>query len=238
MDMDNEILYGQDELGNQRNINAPGVSHSGVELEGLIRITPQWTLKGNWTRQHVFLRTNLFPLLAPATTDGKWLFQVPGEMANLMLIYNNEDWGFSADVKYYYVGSRYRINDVFNIAEDLQAAKWGDFSVQQKLWGNEAVVYFGINNFTDRQYALWGTRSSPLTTFNFVEAAWYPNEGRTYYGGIKSSLDFHRMKLPTIADLERMQKRLYGAVNDGVNRFTGMGSWMRNMTPFTRTPNR
>lgn len=233
MYMDNEILYGQDVLGNARNDNVRDVSHDGVEIEALVRITPRWTLKGNWTKQKVLVRSNMFPLMAPLTTEDKWLYQNPGEMANLVLIYNNQDWGFSADVKYHYVGSRYRVNDVFNIAEPLEPAKWGDFAIQQKIFGDEAVIYFGVNNFSDRQYALWGTRSHPTTTWSFVDAAWYPNQGRTYYGGIRSTMDFHKMRLPTVADLERMQRRIYGAVDDGVGAFTGMGSWMRNMMPFT-----
>ena len=56
--------------------------------------------------------------------------------------------------------------------------------------------------------------------------------GRTYFIGIKGSTDFHRMRLPTARDLRRMQERLYGALNDGVNTFTGMGSWMRNLAVF------
>ncbi|MFC1836798.1 hypothetical protein ACFL2Q_19090, partial [Thermodesulfobacteriota bacterium] len=83
----------------------------------------------------------------------------------------------------------------------------------------------------DRQNALWGTRSSPHFGFISVERAWWPNQGRTYYGGVKSSLDFHRMKLPSVSDLERMQRRLYGSLNSGLSTFTGMGSRMWNALP-------
>ena len=41
--MDNEILYGMDDAGNQRNVNVQNVSHTGVELEGLVKLTPSWT---------------------------------------------------------------------------------------------------------------------------------------------------------------------------------------------------
>ena len=238
IDMDNEILYGMDDLGNARNMDVPDVSHQGVELEGLFRITPRWTVKGNWTRQKVLVRSNFLPTLAPLTTEDKWLYQNPAEMAHIMLIYSNEDWGFSADVKYHYVGTQYRTNDVFNIAEDVAAAKWGDFAIQQKIFGDDAVVYFGINNFSDLQYALWGTRSHPNSGYISTEKAWYPNQGRTYYGGIRSSLDFHNMRLPTVPDLERMQRRIYGAVDDGIGAVTGMGSWMRNVLPFVAGSNR
>ncbi|MFH1112703.1 MAG: TonB-dependent receptor [Pseudomonadota bacterium] len=238
MDMDNEILFGDDNLGNSRNINAPGVSHQGLEFEGLVRITPRWTLKGNWTRQEALVRSEIYPTMAPQTTEDKELYQTPRDMGNVALMYNNQDWGFSADIKYHYVGSRYRINDVFNIAEPLPAVKWGDIAFEQKILGDEASIYFGINNVSDLQYALWGTRSAPSLWGITTEAAWYPNEGRTYYGGVKSSLDFNRMKLPTTADLERMQRRLYGSLNDGINSFTGMGSWIRNVLPFPRLSRR
>ncbi len=231
MDMDNEILYGQDDLGNQRNVNVPGVSHQGLEFEGLVKITPRWTLKGNWTRQKVLVLPNIYPSMAPQTTEDKELYQTPRDLGNLVLVYNNQDWGFSADLKYHYVGSRYRINDVFNIAEELPAAQWGDIAFEQKILGDEASIYFGVNNVSDLQYALWGTRSSPSIYGISVDAAWYPNEGRTYYGGVKSGLDFNKMKLPTVSDLERMQRRLYGSLNDGLNSFTGMGSWIRNTLP-------
>lgn len=238
MDMDNEILYGQDDLGNQRNVNVPGVSHQGLEFEGLVRITPRWTLKGNWTRQKVLVRANIYPSLAPLTTEDKELYQTPRDLGNLVLVYNNQEWGFSADIKYHYVGSRYRINDVFNVAEPLPTAKWGDLAFEQKIFGNEATLYFGINNFSDLQYALWGSRSTPSIYGISREATWYPNEGRTYYGGIKSSLDFNKMRLPTVADLERMQRRLYGSLNDGLNGFTGVGSWLSRTWPLRWASNR
>ena len=93
--MDNEILYGMDQAGNQRNMNVQNVSHSGVELEGLLKLTPCWTLKGNWTRQKVLVRSNCVPTLTPIngqTTEDKWLYQNPAEMANLSLEYNNREW--------------------------------------------------------------------------------------------------------------------------------------------------
>ena len=238
MDMDNEILYGQDDLGNARNTNVQDVSHQGVELEALIKVTPRWTVKGNWTKQKVLLRSNMVPVLSPLTTEDKWMYQNPAEMANLTLVYNNVEWGFSGSIKYHYVGTQFRINDIFNVADDLNAAKWGDFAIEQKVLGDDALVYFGINNFSDRQYALWGTRSAPFYGYISVDKAWYPNQGRTYYGGVKSNLDFHRMRLPSVGDLERMQRRLYGTLNDGLNTFTGMGNWIRNTLPFPRLSSR
>lgn len=98
MDMDNEILNGMDALGQSINMNVNDVSHSGVEIDALLRITPRWTLQGNWTRQMVRVRSNFLPGLTPLnglTTEDKWIFQNPGEMASLSLKYTNDEWGFS-----------------------------------------------------------------------------------------------------------------------------------------------
>ena len=58
LDMDNEILYGMDDIGNNVNMNVRDVSHTGIELEALVKLTPSWTVKGNWTRQKVLVRSN------------------------------------------------------------------------------------------------------------------------------------------------------------------------------------
>ena len=55
LDMDSEIQYGRNELGQSTAMNIKDVSHFGVELDALVRITPSWTLKGNWTRQRVIV---------------------------------------------------------------------------------------------------------------------------------------------------------------------------------------
>ncbi len=164
LDMDNEILYGMDAAGNQRNVNVQNVSHSGVELDALVKITPSWTVKGNWTKQKVLVRSNYLPALTSInqlTTEDKWLWQNPGEMGHLFLEYNNKEWGFSGMISYHYIGSRYRINDAYNIAEPLEPAKWGDLAFSQSFFDNAATLYFGIKNFSDRQYAIIGTKSAP-----------------------------------------------------------------------------
>jgi len=231
MFMDNEILYGADLNGNQRNINVRDVSHSGLELEGFIRITPRWTLKGNYTRQRVIVGTNFrADIMDGRTTEDKWIWQNPAEMANLSLVYENRQWGFSGMIAYHYMGSQFRINDPFNETEPLDSAKWGDFSISQTVFDGLATVYFGIRNFSDAKYALWGTRSDPA--FVTVPIAWYPNEGRTYFAGVKANLDYDRMKLPTTSDIGRMQRRLYGSLASGAGALNGMARYLRNMMRF------
>ncbi|MGB6067578.1 MAG: TonB-dependent receptor [Desulfomonilaceae bacterium] len=238
LEMDNEILYGMDEAGNQRNVNVQNVSHSGIELEGMFKLTPSWTLKGNLTLQRVIINSNYLPALTPInglTTDGTWLWEVPAKMANLWLEYNNREWGFSGLIEYHYIGSRYRINDPYNIAEPLEAAKWGDLAFSQSFFDKAATLYFGIKNFSDLQYAIIGTKSAPSLSDPLgtsVPAAWYPNEGRTYYAGIKTNMDFDRMKVPTRADLNRMQRRLYGSMQAGFDSVYGWGARMRNLARF------
>ncbi|MFH0960331.1 MAG: hypothetical protein V1897_16685, partial [Pseudomonadota bacterium] len=84
--------------------------------------------------------------------------------------------------------------------------------------------------FSDRQYALWGTRSDP--SFVTVPIAWYPNEGRTYFMGLKMDLDYERMRVPTIPDLTRMHRSLYGSMVDSFSSVRGAATWMRNLTTF------
>jgi iron complex outermembrane recepter protein len=238
LDMDDEILYGMDAAGNQRNMNVQNVSHSGVELDALVQITPSWTLKGNWTRQKVLIRSNYLPALTPInqlTTEDTWLWQNPGEMGHLFLEYNKREWGFSGMISYHYIGSRFRINDAYNIAEPVEPAKWGDLAFSQTFFDSAATLYFGIKNFSDRQYAVIGTKSAPSLydpLGTSTPAAWYPNEGRTYYAGLKANLDFDRMRVPTTADLTRMQRRLYGALNGSADTIYGWGSRLRNLTTY------
>lgn len=240
LDMDNEILNGVDEYGHDLNMNVENVSHCGIEVDALVRITPRWTLKGNWTRQEVLARSNFMPGLTPLnglTTEDKWIFQNPGEMGNLSLEYTNVDWGFSGMIKYYYIGSRFMQNDVYNICEPLEPAHWGDLAFSQSFFDNNATVFFGIRNFSDHKYALLGYTQAPSTAQPFgdrTKDGWWPNEGRTYYGGLKTNLDFDRMRVPTTEDLRRMQTRLYGSLQSGRDSVYGWGERIRDAASFWR----
>jgi iron complex outermembrane receptor protein len=155
-------------------------------------------------------------------------------MGNLILEYNNREWGFSGMIKYYYIGSRYRAYDSYNIAEPLEPAKWGDLAFSQSFFDNAVTLYFGIRNFTDRQYAILGETDSPNmgSPGNPQSDVWYPNEGRSYYGGLKVNMDFDRMRVPTMEDLNRMQRRLYGSLQSGVDSAYGWGARIRNLANF------
>ncbi|MFA6224452.1 MAG: TonB-dependent receptor [Desulfomonilaceae bacterium] len=235
LDMNNEIYWGPDpdpaKGGKSRNINVPNVSHSGVEIESLIRITPRWKVKSNYTRQKVYFGHNwqTTDTLRRTTLD-KWLSLNPSDMANVELIYDNREWGFSGMIAYHYVGSRFLLNDVFNEQPDLEASKWGDISFSQKFWDGLAELYFGVRNFSDRQYSPQGSYASYYTAPFDIQ--YYSAPGRTYFFGLKTKLDFDKMRMPTISDLTRMRQRLYGSVTDGFSSAQGAATWMRNLTTF------
>ncbi len=239
LDMDNEIYFGPDPTlagTRSRNLNVPLVSHTGVEIEAMFRITPGWTLKGNYTKQKVIFRSNWQPNdPLRRTTEDKWLTLNPAEMANLSLAYENKEWGFSALLAYHYVGTRYMINDIFNQWPDLEPAKWGDIAFSQKVFDGTTTLYFGVNNVSDRQYAIQGSIATiyPPPTYAATEVqTWWPNAGRTYYFGMRTSTDFHRMRLPSADDLRRMQNRLYGTLNRSANGFSQMRGWMGSLVGF------
>jgi iron complex outermembrane receptor protein len=239
LDMDSEIYFGRDPdpaITQSRNQNVPNVSHWGLELEGMFRLTPRWTVRGNYTNQHAVFNANWTPFDAlNRSTEGKSLTLNPLEMANVSLSYDNREWGFSGMISYNYIGSRYMINDTYAEWAELEPVKTGNFTISQTVLEGLATVYMGVNNFSDRQTAVQGAIATvyPPPTFTPTSLpTWWPDAGRTYFLGIKGETDFHRMKLPTMRDLDRMRERLYGALNDGVGTFTGMGSWMRNLASF------
>lgn len=239
LDMDNEIYWGPDPAlqgAFSRNLNVPLISHTGLEIEAMARITPRWTLRGNYTKQKVIFRSNWqqFDPLG-RTTEDKWLTLNPAEMANASLAYENKQWGFSALLAYHYVGARFMINDVFNQWPELEPAKWGDIAFSQTVFDGTTTLYFGINNVSDRQYAIQGSIATAYPPPAYVPLEmqiWWPNAGRTFYFGVKTSTDFERLRLPNSDDLRRMQTRLYGAVNGGLSNLSAMGNRMRGFGSF------
>ena len=244
LDMDNEILGSWDTslaTPQRWNANVPQVYHEGLELEGLIKFTPRWTLNGNITKQKVmygsdqyrgaFINSSKKSYPPTGSLTGKWVPVNPNYMYNCSLVYDNTESGFSASIAYRYAGARYFQGDDLNQAKNNPEVKIGDLAVSQKFFDGTTTVYFGIKNFNDCMY-LWNSYWDYSYWNTPQEYEIWPDAGRTYYMGVRSSLDFDRMRIPTSTDLFRMQKRLYGAVNDSVGTFTGMGSWMRNMVSF------
>jgi iron complex outermembrane receptor protein len=248
LDMDNEIGGEWDITRTpiyRWNANIPNIQHTGLEVEGMIKITPRWTLNGTFTQQKVIYGGNAlvrpysssFYHLAGRGADA-WVPVNPAQMYNGTLVYNNVEWGFSAALTYRYYGRRYFQGDDFNNYRDLDEVKIGDIAIAQTLFDGNTSIYFGIKNFNDCMSVFNSYWDYTMVQFYVPtygagkEFQLWPDAGRTYYMGLKSNMDFDRMKLPTWSDLNRMQGRLYGAASESYNTFTGMGSWMRNIMPF------
>ncbi|MGO9571133.1 MAG: TonB-dependent receptor [Desulfomonilaceae bacterium] len=247
LDMDSEIMgsWTTDPVAGvvRVNANVPSVGHEGLEFEGMIRLTPRWTLDGNFTKQRVWYRTGAEASAIYTQPYGRkadaWVPVNPYQMYNCTLSYNNTDWGFSAAFTYHYFGKRYFQGDDTNSAQDLDEIKLGDLAVSQTFFDGLATVYFGIKNINDLQYAyncFWDASSSnpktPPVEPEILRYELWPNAGRTYYGGVKLALDYDRMRLPTSADMQRMQQRLYGAVGEGLDSVSFAGGWLRGRLPF------
>ncbi len=239
LDMNNEIYYGPDPAYQgmySRNLNVPLVSHSGIELEAFARLTPRWTVKGNFTKQKVIFRTNWQATdFLGRTTEDKWLTLNPEEMGNLTLSYDNKEWGFSAMISYHYIGTRYMINDIFNQWPDLAPAKWADIAFSQSFFDDQATLYFGVNNFSDAQYPIQGSIANWVPPTYGEAPVWWSNPGRTFYCGLRSSMDFQRMRLPSVDDLTRMNRRLYGSLRDRIEGIAGAVSAF-NPIPYLGRP--
>jgi len=235
LDMDNEILGEWDvslPIPRRWNANVPLVAHSGVELETLVRLTPRWTLYGNFTRQKVIYRsTSINPSnpVAGRLAD-KWVPANPAEMWNVSLAYENTDWGFSAAITGRCFGKRYFQGDDQNWRRDLDEVKIGDLAISQTFFDGASTLYFGINNFTDEQQAY-----NTYWDYSYVNTAkefqFWTDAGRTYYMGVRTSLDFDRMRVPTSADLQRMRERLYGSLESGLNGLRDMPGRIRGVLP-------
>ncbi|AFM28041.1 TonB-dependent receptor [Desulfomonile tiedjei] len=211
--------------------NVPLVSHRGIEFEGLIRLTPRWTLNGNYTLQEVrYLTSNINPAnLRQGRLGGNWVPPNPAQMYNLWLTYENKDWGFAASLSYNYASKRYFLGDDLNIGIDLDEIKVLNFALSQDFFDGLANVYFGIKNVADYRYA-YSTIFSIVS--NQPTYSFYPEPGRTFFGGIKCNLDFNKMKVPTGADLQRMQERLYGSLEGGLNGLAGVPGRIRGALSF------
>jgi iron complex outermembrane recepter protein len=197
----------------------------------MVRFTPRWTYSGNFTKQKVMYRAaNVNPANPTASLlADKWVPPNPAYMYNMSLTYDNQDWGFSTSLAYNYVGRRYFLSDNQNAGKDQEEVKTLDLAVRQTFFDGLATLYGGVKNLNDRMYALNTAYSiasgQPAYTY-------YPEQGRTYYGGIKCSMDFDKMKIPSTADLQRMQTRLYGALGDGWTGITETPRRIRDLLPF------
>ncbi len=235
LDMDNEIGDEWDLRydSTRWKANVPYVSHDGLEMEWLIRFTPRWTFDGSFTKQKVIYRS---PNLQPGNyKQGRkadaWVAPAPAQMYYLRLTYDNKEWGFASSLSYYNVSKGYYQNDDLNGGRDMEETKRLDLAVAQNFFNDMITVYGGINNITDR-INMVATSYSWSASAAAPSYSQYPDKPRTYYGGVKAKMDYDRMKVPTVADFQRMQERVYGAFEDGVGSLTAMPGRIRGFLPF------
>jgi iron complex outermembrane recepter protein len=238
LDMDTEIMGDWvTDPGTRRtvriNANVPMVAHDGLEFEGMIRLTPRWTLDGNFTHQRVWYRSagDSNPTYkGTGRRADAWVPVNPRQMYNATLSYNNTEWGFSAAFTYHYFGKRYYQGDDQNVARDLDEIKLGDIALSQHFFDGLANVYLGVKNINDYQYA-YNCFWDYSTSLEQLRYELWPNAGRTVYGGVKITLDYDRMKIPTRWDFQRMQERLYGAMEGSLNSLTAVPARVRGWLP-------
>jgi iron complex outermembrane recepter protein len=234
LDMDNEIgqEYDLRYAATRWTTNIPLVSHDGLEAEWMIRFTPRWQFDGSFTKQKVIYRSaNLQPgNFREGRKADAWEPPSPAQMYYLRLTYDNKEWGFASSLSYFNVSKAYYQGDDLNAGKDMEETKQLDLAVAQSFFSDMITVYGGITNITDRT-------NMPQSSYSWSSGAYptysqYPDKPRTYYGGIKAKMDYDRMKVPTVADFQRMQERLYGAFEDGVGSLAAMPGRIRGFLPF------
>jgi outer membrane receptor protein involved in Fe transport len=239
LDMDNQIMREWDTSLTTPLLwtaNVPLVAHDGLECEGMFRLTPRWTLRATFTKQKVIYRSDNIKKgnLKVGRLGDKWVGPSPAQMYDVSLIYDNKDWGFSAEIDYYYQGKSYYEKDDFNAGRDTEEMKILNLAASQSFFDGLLTVYGGVKNVND-------AKIMGATLYSFATAATaptyqqWPEPGRTYYGGVKAQLDLDRMKVPTSADLQRMQERLYGNVREGLSGIRDWGAGLRGRLPFLRS---
>ena len=236
LDMDNQIMREWDTtLPNPLlwTANVPFVSHDGLECEGIFQITPRWSVKGTFTKQKVIFRSDNIKrgnFRVGRLTD-KWVGPSPSQMYDVALIYDNKDWGFSTEVDYYFQSKSYYQADDLNAGRDTEEIKLLNLAVSQVFLDGLVTVYGGIKNLTDATIMGATLYAYPTTALYPTYQQW-PEPGRTYYGGVKANLDLNQIKVPTGADLQRIQQRLYGRLADGLNVIQGAGQWVTGRSTF------
>lgn len=227
LDMDNQIMQEWDtRLANplRWTANVPLVAHDGLECEGMFRLTPRWTLKGSFTKQRVIFRSdNMKPgNFKVGRLADKWVGPSPAQMYNVWLIYDNRDWGFSSDVEYYCQSKSYYQGDDLNAGRDTEEIRMLNLAASQTFFDGMLTLYGGIKNVADAKI-MGATLYTFKTGSAKPEYQQWPEQGRTYYGGVRAVFDLDRMRVPSAADLWRMQQRLYGRVLAGLDGVRAVG---------------
>ncbi|MGC9031063.1 MAG: hypothetical protein ACP5LD_15525 [Desulfomonilaceae bacterium] len=105
---------------------------------------------------------------------------------------------------------------------------WIALIYENKEWGfsTELDYYFQSKSYYQGDDLNAGRDTEEIKLLNWAASQAFFDGLVTVYGGVKAELDLNRMKIPTGADLQRMQQRLYGRLTNSLNTVQGMGRWL------------
>jgi iron complex outermembrane receptor protein len=127
--------------------NVADADRYGVELEGSLRITPAWSLTGNYTwNRFRYLDDLALSSTASIASEGKQVVDAPEHMVKLGARYEREAWGVGLDARY--IGERY--GDVLN-EERVDAVPLVDASAHYRL-SRALTLTLNVLNLFDQEY--------------------------------------------------------------------------------------
>ncbi|MBS1272538.1 MAG: Colicin I receptor [Candidatus Marinimicrobia bacterium] len=182
MDFKNEIVSnGQlDRFGQPITGNAERTRHYGVEFAGAYQLLPSLRLSGNFTFsknyfiEHTSFREDLADTVESQTLDDNTIGGFPGQMGNLELQYNRDQW--FARLHGQYVGEQYTTNfeddgpvvDAYNVWDARLGYRF-------PVLGGKLNLALTVNNIFDTLYATHGESEDffPGATRNYFLSAKY-----------------------------------------------------------------
>lgn len=127
--------------------NAADADRYGVELEGTLRISPAWSLAGNYTwNRFRYLDDLALSSTATIASQDKQVVDAPEHMLKLGVRYDHQSWGVGLDARY--IGERY--GDVLN-EERVDAVTLVDVLAQYRLT-RALTLSLNVLNLFDREY--------------------------------------------------------------------------------------
>ncbi|SDY18437.1 iron complex outermembrane recepter protein [Allochromatium warmingii] len=127
--------------------NVADAERYGLELEGRWRITPTWTLTGNYTwNRFSYLDDLALSASGAIGTKGKQVVDTPEHMLKLGLRYEQAAWGAGVEARY--IGARY--GDVLN-AERVRSVIVVDASARYRL-SQAFNLTLTVQNLFDEEY--------------------------------------------------------------------------------------
>jgi len=127
--------------------NVADAERYGLELEGRWRLTPAWTLTGNYSwNRFSYLEDLALSATGAIATKGKQVVDTPEHMLKLGLRYEQPAWGAGVEARY--IGERY--GDVLN-EERVDAVVLVDASARYRL-SKALSLSLEVLNLFDEEY--------------------------------------------------------------------------------------